>query len=117
MTETSLFRSEPNKLNLEAGERLFAAGDTGEHMYAVIEGEIEIVRDGKAVEVISPGHIFGELALLAEDGHTRAADAVATVPTTLAEIDRKRFLDVVMINPVFALNVMQHLADRIRRGW
>ena len=117
MTETSLFRSEPNKRTLEAGERLFAAGDAGSHMYAVIDGEIEIVRDGKIVEVIPSGHIFGELALLAEDGHTRAADAVARVKSTLAEVDRKRFLDVVMINPVFALNVMQHLAERIRRGW
>jgi CRP-like cAMP-binding protein len=117
VTETTLFRSEPNQCTLAAGEQLFATGDVGHHMYAVIEGEIEIIRDGKRVEVIGASHIFGELALLDDEGHTRAADARATMPTTLAVIDQARFLSVVSFNPIFALRVMQHLADRIRRGW
>ena len=117
MTETSLFRTEPNQRTLAADELLFSTGDVGNHMYAVIEGEIEIVRDGKVVETLAPGHIFGELALLDDDGYTRSADARAAQPTTVAEIDRDRFLSVLKLNPVFAIHVMKHLALRIRRGW
>jgi CRP-like cAMP-binding protein len=118
MTQTSLFRSEPTQRTLSAGEMLFRAGDSASSMYAVIEGEIEIVRDGKVVETRGPDEIFGELAILdRRESHTRAADARAATDAVVAEIDRDRFLFVVKSNPPFALLVMNHLADRIRRGW
>ncbi|HSP28203.1 MAG TPA: cyclic nucleotide-binding domain-containing protein [Ilumatobacteraceae bacterium] len=118
MTQTSLFRNVPTQRTLAAGETLFSTGDDADAMYAVIEGEIEIVRDGKVVETCSADEIFGELAILdrAED-HTRAADARATTDSVVAEINRDRFLFIVKSNPPFALLVMNHLADRIRRGW
>ena len=118
MTQTSLFRNEPNLKTLRAGETLFSAGDTADVMYAVVEGEIEIVRDGKLVETRTADQIFGELAILdRNEVHTRAADARATTDSVVAVIDQNRFLFVVKSNPPFALMVMRHLADRIRRGW
>ena len=118
MHETSLFRHEPNQRTLRAGEVLFRAGDSAASMYAVIDGEIEIVRDGKVVERVHADQIFGELAILDHtEPHLRAAEARAVSDTVLAEIDRRRFLTVVKNNPIFALQVMNHLADRIRRGW
>lgn len=118
MSHTSLFRHEPNQRTLEAGETLFAAGDSADSMFAVIEGEIEIVRDGKVVETLGTDQIFGEMAILdRHEAHVRAADARASTHTVVAEIDRDRFLFVVKSNPPFALTVMNHLADRVRRGW
>jgi CRP/FNR family transcriptional regulator, cyclic AMP receptor protein len=118
MSHTSLFRNEPNQRTLAAGETLFSTGDQAESMFAVIEGEIEIVRDGKVVERASADQIFGELAILdRHESHVRAADARASTDAVVAEIDRDRFLFVVKSNPPFALTVMNHLADRIRRGW
>lgn len=118
MAQTSLFRHEPNQRSLAAGESLFAAGDSAESMFAVIEGEIEIIRDGKVVERLTADQIFGELAILdREEAHVRAAEARAATDSVVAEIDRNRFLFVVKSNPPFALTVMNHLADRIRRGW
>ena len=53
------------------GETIFAAGDKGDKMYVIRTGEIEIERDGKVVEKLGPGGIFGEMALI--DGAPRAA--------------------------------------------
>lgn len=118
MTQTSLFRNEPNLTRLSAGETLFRAGDPADAMYAVVEGEIEIVRDGKVVETRTTDQIFGELAVLdRNEANTRAADARAVTDSVVAVIDKNRFLFVVKSNPPFALMVMNHLADRIRRGW
>lgn len=118
MTQTSLFRNEPKQRTLAAGELLFATGDDADSMFAVIDGEIEIVRDGDVVERVGPDQIFGELAILdRREARQRAADARAAVDTVVAEIDQDRFLFVVRSNPPFALTVMNHLADRIRRGW
>jgi CRP/FNR family transcriptional regulator, cyclic AMP receptor protein len=64
------------------GKVIFQKGDTGSSMMAVLQGRVRvsaISAEGKEVtlNVINPGEIFGELALL--DGKPRSADA-----TTLA---------------------------------
>ena len=118
MAQTSLFRHEPKQRTLAAGETLFTAGDAADSMFAVIEGEVEIIRDGKVVERVTSDQIFGEMAILdRKEAHVRAAEARAATDTVVAEIDRDRFLFVVKSNPPFALTVMNHLADRVRRGW
>lgn len=96
MAQTSLFRNVPTQRTLAAGETLFTGGDDAETMYAVIEGEIEIVRDGQVVETCTADQIFGELAILDRaEAHTRAADARAATDSVVAEIDRDRFLYIV----------------------
>ena len=57
------------------GETIFTAGDKGDKMYVIRSGEVEIERDGKVVEKLGPGGIFGEMALI--DGAPRAATAKA----------------------------------------
>ena len=54
-----------------SGDIIFAEGDKGDKMYVVRAGEVEIERDGKVVETLSSGGIFGEMALI--DGSPRAA--------------------------------------------
>lgn len=76
MSQTSLFRNEPNQRTLAAGETLFRTGDSADTMFAVIEGEVEIVRDGKVVERVTPDQIFGELAILhRRESHARCRRA------------------------------------------
>lgn len=53
-----------------AGDIIFAAGDKGDKMYVVRTGEVEIERDGKLVETLSAGGIFGEMALIAAGRHS-----------------------------------------------
>lgn len=118
MQKTSLFRQEPNQRELEAGEMLFRAGDAATTMYAVIQGEIEIVADGDVIERVGEDQIFGELAILdRQEHHVRSADARAATDTVLAEVTQDRFLMMVKMNPPLAITLMNNLADRIRRGW
>lgn len=119
MYETSLFRNEPNHRTLAAGETLFERGDDAASMFAVVEGEIEIVRDGTVVEQLGPDQVFGELAILDHQAaRTRAADArAADGGAVVVEVDQARFLSLVKLNPGLALLVMNHMAERIRRGW
>jgi CRP/FNR family cyclic AMP-dependent transcriptional regulator len=48
------------------------------------------------------------------DGSPRSATAVAVTDTKLAVIDRHRFLFLVQETPMFALQVMSSLAERLR---
>ncbi len=78
-------------LPVEAGQKLFAAGDEGDHMYIVLRGEVEARLQTtrhhyKRLAKYGPGTFFGEVAFL--DPGPRTADAVVMAPTELLEIDR-----------------------------
>jgi CRP/FNR family transcriptional regulator, cyclic AMP receptor protein len=98
----------------EPGEVIFSEGDKGDKMYVVRSGEIEVERDGKIVETLSGGGIFGEMALI--DGSPRAATARAKTACEVAPITEKTFLFLVHETPFFAIAVMRSLADRLRRS-
>lgn len=113
MVEINLFRNSRDKRSLEAGEVLFVEDEPGEHMFAVIDGELELTRHGAHVESIGPGGLIGELALI--DDAPRSASAHATVPTTVAVVDKAHFMFLVQEHPTFALMVMSVMAERLRR--
>ena len=98
----------------QPGEVVFAEGDKGDKMYVIRSGEVEIERDGKIVESLSAGGIFGEMALI--DGSPRAATARAKTPCEVAPITEKSFRFLVHETPFFAIAVMGTLADRLRRS-
>jgi CRP/FNR family transcriptional regulator, cyclic AMP receptor protein len=83
-------------------------------MYVVRSGEVEIERDGRVVEHLSSGGIFGEMALI--DGSPRAATARAKTACEVAPITEKTFLFLVHETPFFAIAVMRALANRLRRS-
>jgi CRP-like cAMP-binding protein len=98
----------------QKGDVIFSEGDKGDHMYVIRSGEVEVERDGKIVETLSPGGIFGEMALI--DGAPRAATARAKTACEVAPITEKSFLFLVHETPFFAIAVMRALADRLRRS-
>ena len=109
----NLFRYAENTQTFAAGETIFTEGTPGREMYVVLDGSVDIrVRD-KTLDVAGPGGIFGEMALI--DSSARSATAIAKDDCTLAPVDEKQFLRMVERNPLFSLNVMQVLADRLRR--
>ena len=83
-------------------------------MYVVREGEVEVRVGGTVVEVLEPGHVFGELGLI--DDHPRSADVIARTDCEVARIDRRRFEFLVQQTPKFSLQIMAILAYRLRRG-
>jgi CRP-like cAMP-binding protein len=116
MSNTSLFINlfkNKEATNFAAGQTVFKAGDPGDSMYIVTEGEVEILDGATSLEVVGPGSIFGELALI--DDEPRSATVVAKTDCRLVLVDRRRFEFMVSETPFFALAVMKVLADRLRR--
>jgi CRP-like cAMP-binding protein len=107
-----VFMSATDTRRVPAGTVIFAEGSSGEEMFGVMEGRVELrLPNGNAVE-IHPDETFGEMALL--DKSPRSATATALEDSTLAVIDRNRFLFLVHETPMFALQVMGSLAERLR---
>ncbi|MBC8012488.1 MAG: cyclic nucleotide-binding domain-containing protein [Methyloceanibacter sp.] len=102
------------QLPAQPGDVIFSEGDKGDKMYVIRTGEVEVERNGKIVETLAAGGIFGEMALI--DGSPRAATARAKTSCEVAPITEKSFLFLVHETPFFAIAVMRALADRLRRS-
>jgi CRP-like cAMP-binding protein len=95
------------------GSVIFTEGDPGDCAYAVKSGEVEILVNGKVVDRVLPGGIFGEMALI--DQKTRSASVIAATDCQLVSISERQFYLLVQQTPFFALEVMRVMAERLRR--
>ncbi len=112
MTVLGHFMNATDRRHLAAGEVFFTAGDVGDEMYGVVVGQIELRRGDEVLARVGPGGTFGEMAII--DDAPRLLSAVAVEPSELAVISRRTFLFLVHETPMFAIQVMQSLASRIR---
>jgi len=105
----------PSSIPIEsfsASQNIFEEGQSGLCMYIVKEGEVELFHKGKFLASVQKGGIFGEMALI--DFLTRSATAVAKTDCELIPVDEKHFGRLVQETPVFALQVMRVLVQRLR---
>lgn len=107
-----LFQSQPEQI-FSQGDIIFKNGEQGMVMYGIIEGEIEMYINGKVIELIKKGDVFGQGALVHED-YLRASTAMAKTDCKLAVLDREHFLFAVQQTPMFALEIMRSYSDRHR---
>jgi len=101
-----------------SGQVIFQKGDPGTSMMAVLEGRVRISaysEDGREIilNMVDPGQLFGEIALL--DGKQRSADATAMGKTELLILDRRDFLPFLEHNPKIAVQLIEVLCSRLRR--
>jgi CRP-like cAMP-binding protein len=102
----------------EADAVLFQRGDPGSSMMAVVRGRVKICThsiDGKELilNIIKPGEVFGEIALI--DGAPRTADAVTLETCELLVLERRDFQRHLDANPKVACRLLEVLCRRLRR--
>ncbi|HWS47964.1 MAG TPA: cyclic nucleotide-binding domain-containing protein [Acidimicrobiia bacterium] len=110
----NMWKNARDVVEYESGQVVFEEGDAGDVMYAVVDGAVDLSRDGVPIETVVDGGIFGELALI--DASARGATAVASRDSRLARLDESHFMFMVQEHPTFALQVMRVMAERLRRA-
>ena len=113
MPSVAIFENDPNKIRFRAGDELIVAGEHGEEMFVLLEGEVDIRISGGAVERVGPGGTYGEMALI--ERTKRSATVVAVTDGTHVPISQKRFLYLVQNTPFFAIEVLETITRRLRR--
>jgi len=94
------------------GKTIVKEGQAAARMYAVLEGKVSVSIAGRTVDVVGPGGVFGELALL--DQSTRMATATAETDCSLQPITRNALLALVKLKPELGLDLLSALAARLR---
>lgn len=101
--------------HLSAGEVLFREGDSGNAMYLVLSGIIEIytTRAGENVTIrtFMPGSYFGELTLIGQSA--RSASARAIEDTVLLEVDGEELNRITTKHPTVIANIGRVLAEQL----
>jgi CRP-like cAMP-binding protein len=76
-------------IDLPAGKHLLDEGRLPHEFFVILDGEVEVLHDGKRLATLGPGDFFGEIALI-EHGR-RTASVMTTTPTTLAVMSPASF--------------------------
>jgi len=94
------------------GAPLVRAGDPGDALHVVLDGEVSVRRRGRPSLALGVGSIVGELALL--DGGPRTASVVAQGDVVTLSIPASRFRKLLRAEPAIAIGIAEELARRLR---
>jgi signal transduction histidine kinase len=103
--------------NFSGGQDIFNEGDNGDGIYVVKSGLVEIAinvaQDNRKVFAeISPGEMFGEMAVI--ELKPRSATATAAKDSTVYFIPRDELLTLVERSPAVALEFLREISQRLR---
>jgi putative ABC transport system ATP-binding protein len=94
-------------------EVIYRAGDPGDAMYLVVDGQVSLQRGGAEITRAESPQAFGAWALF--EAESRMVDAVAAVPCRLLRIDREDFADLMAEDVDVAQSLLQSVARRLRQ--
>jgi len=99
----------------QKGQVLFCEYEPGDTFYLIQEGRVEILKImgdiQKTVDILHPGEIFGEMAILEEA--PRSATAQALDKVVALEFNRENFEVLMQGNPQIALKLLKLFSKRI----
>ncbi|TFW01797.1 Crp/Fnr family transcriptional regulator [Oxalobacteraceae bacterium OM1] len=104
------------EVHVERGEAVFMRGDPSHGFHTVIYGQVKLgftsaQGDEKIVELIGPGHSFGEALMFMEKPYIVNAHALAD--TLLLHISRHAVFEELERNPRFARRMLSGLSRRL----
>ena len=96
---------------VQPGDTVVTQGDAGRSMFVVVQGQVEVVRDGVPLARMGPGEHFGELALV--DARPRSATVRATSQGSLIQIDRSALDDFCRREPELGTRILWKLLGTV----
>jgi CRP/FNR family transcriptional regulator len=98
------------------GEAIVREGETGDCMYVVQAGQVEVLqgKENKEVRlaVLKEGDFFGEMAIFERE--VRSATVCAIGEVRVLTVEKKNFLRRIQEDPSLAYHIVQTMSHRIR---
>src|SRR4029077_4873056 len=92
-------------------ESFFLEGQASDKMYLLVEGEVSLSRGKKTLDIVKPGEIFGEIAVITQQ--PRSATAMARKLCRALVLDAMQFQNALRSTPEFALMLMNIMNNRL----
>jgi CRP/FNR family cyclic AMP-dependent transcriptional regulator len=98
------------------GEIIVRQGDSGDSMFVVQAGQVQVVaeRGGKEtlLRVAQAGELLGEMAIFEQQ--PRSATLRALGETKILTIDKKNFMRRINEDPTIAFRILETMSQRVR---
>jgi len=100
------------------GETIVRQGNTGDSMYVVQGGRVEVIQGSKKgseqhLAFLETGDFFGEMAVFEKE--VRSATVRASGEARVLKIDKKALLTRIREDPLLAVNLLKTMSHRIRQ--
>jgi CRP-like cAMP-binding protein len=123
LSQVPLFATVPKKdlrvlaraahdMTYEAGTRLASQNDIGVTFFTVIDGEADVILNGKPIKRLGPGDYFGEMSII--DRAPRSADVVAASKLHCLVFTQWEFRPFLKEHPDVAWALLEVLVARLR---
>jgi small-conductance mechanosensitive channel len=98
-------------LDYPKGTVLAEEGESGERMFAILSGRVEVLKHGKRVTTLAAGDIFGEISLFS--GGQRTASVRALTDLEVLEIPEDGFETILKKNKEFIAKIESIVEERL----
>lgn len=99
------------------GEIIIKQGSTGDCLYVIQQGTVEVVKENGEQEVklteLGSSQFFGEMGLFEKD--VRSCTVRASGNAVVMTIDRKNFLETIQKDPSLAFRLLEMMSNRLRQ--
>ncbi len=99
--------------SFKAGDLIVEEGRTGNGLFVILSGRVEVMKGSQVVATLGTGEPFGEMALLGE--WPRTASVKAVEPTQCLGMDRWVFMAHIRRDPELAIRMLQIMAERLAK--
>jgi membrane protein len=97
----------------QLGEHIFDQGDSAHNLYYMLDGQVQLLQQGKVVRTIEAGDYFGELALLSN--MPAIADAVVTSEKANVVLIYPDNIETLLLDePKVAMKFLRQMAVRLQ---
>ena len=109
--ELSLVARLSTEVDVPAGAVLAQQGSAGAEFFVVLDGHVDVLRQGEVIATRGPGSHLGEIALLA--ARPRTATLVATTPVHARVVSQREFAGMVAAVPAVSERLQAAMAERL----
>jgi CRP/FNR family transcriptional regulator, cyclic AMP receptor protein len=98
-------------VEIPAGRVLCREGDRGREFFVLVEGKVDVARNGRGVATLGSGDFVGEISLL--EPTPRTATVTAQTPVRFFVLTPKDFQQMLDENPSVERKLLRALARRV----
>ena len=100
-----------DEIDLRKGKEMTRQGERGREFFVLLEGDADVVKDGRSINTLGPGDFFGEIALVSDT--PRTATVTATSPVRALVITDRAFRRLMKEQPDIQGKVLAAVAARL----
>jgi CRP-like cAMP-binding protein len=101
-----------DELDLPEGTVLIKEGERGREFFVIVDGSVNVTRNGRRISTLGGGDWIGEIALVSDV--PRTATVTATSPVRVLVVTDRAFSGLIKRSPSIALKVLASVAERLK---